>query len=285
MPLIGLKAAETLVDGLDHPEGVAWGPDGLVYAGGEEGQLYRIDIQSRKVEHFATTKGLNLGMAHDAAGNTYVCNPGSQAVMKATPKGEVSVYSQGNPNRRMATPNYPAFDSQGNLYVCDSGQWKQDNGCIWSVAPGGEARVFDSDCSQFPNGCAVSPDNAFLYVAMSLNPPQVIRFRIENGMKSGKAETVVELPHTVPDGLAFCDDGSLLVSCYRPDTIFRILPGGEVTVLMDDYEGTILGAPTNVCFGGPGLSILFWANLGRWHIGMNERTGLRGAGVFYPEIE
>ena len=53
---------------------------------------------------------------------------------------------------------------------------------------------------------------------------------------------------------------------------------------MDDYEGTILGAPTNVCFGGPDLSVLFWANLGRWHLGMNAHTGLKGAALFYPDI-
>lgn len=285
MPLIGLQNAEHLVDGLDHPEGVACGPDGRIYAGGEEGQLYRIDIESRQVEQFAATKGLNLGMAHDAAGNTYVCNPGSAAVMKATPQGEVTLYSRGNGERAMRTPNYPAFDAAGYLYVCDSGEWKRDNGCIWSVAPGGQTMLIDSECRQFPNGCAVSPDGRYLYVAMSLNPPRIVRFPIQDGQKSGEVETVVELPHTVPDGLAFCADDSLIVSCYRPDTIFRILPDGEVTVLMDDYEGTILGAPTNVCFGGPELSILFWANLGRWHIGMNAQTGLRGAGVFYPEFE
>ena len=60
----------------------------------------------------------------------------------------------------------------------------------------------------------------------------------------------MELPHVVPDGLAFCADGSFLISCYRPDTVLRVLPSGDLTILMDDYEGTILGAPTNVCFGG-----------------------------------
>lgn len=284
MPLINLKHAATFVDGLDHPEGVAFGPDGKVYAGGEDGQLYRIDLVTRAIDHFATTKGLNLGLAHDATGNTYVCNPGNAAVMKATPQGEVSVYSQGNADRRMATPNYPAFDAQGFLYVCDSGAWKADDGCIWSVAPGGATTLIDTECCQFPNGCAVSPDGQHLYVAMSLNPPRIVRFRIENGRKTGAAETVIQMPHTVPDGLAFCADGSLLVACYRPDTIFRILPNGDLTVLMDDYEGTWLGSPTNVCFGGPQLRTLFWANLGRWHIGMNEQTALQGAGVFYPQL-
>jgi gluconolactonase len=284
MPLINLQHVETFIDGLDHPEGIAYGPDGKIYAGGEAGQLYRIDLQSRALEHFATTQGLNLGLAHDAAGNTYVCNPGSTAVMKATPQGAVSVYSQGNAQRRMITPNYPAFDPQGNLLVCDSGAWKADNGCIWSIAPGGATTLIDTECCQFPNGCAVSPDGQYLYVAMSLNQPRVVRFRIANGRKVGVVETVVTMPHTVPDGLAFCADGSLLVSCYRPDTIFHVSTAGNLTVLMDDYEGTALGAPTNVCFGGSDLATLFWANLGRWHLGMNKQTGLRGAGVFYPTV-
>jgi gluconolactonase len=284
MPLINLTHAEALVDGLDHPEGVAYGPDGKIYAGGEAGQLYRIDLATRSAEHFATTSGLNLGLAHDAAGNTYVCNPGNRAVMRVTPQGASTVYSGGNATRAMATPNYPAFDAQGYLYVCDSGAWKADNGCLWSVAPGGATTLIDSECRHFPNGCAVSPDGRYLYVAMSLNPPRVVRLPIAAGQKAGPPEVVAELPHTVPDGLAFCADGSLLVSCYRPDTIFRLLPDGTVTVLMDDYEGTWLGAPTNVCFGGPDLGVLFWANLGRWHIGMNAQTGLRGAGLFYPSL-
>ena len=35
-----------LVEGLDHPEGIAWGLDGHAYAGGEAGQVYRIDVDA-----------------------------------------------------------------------------------------------------------------------------------------------------------------------------------------------------------------------------------------------
>ena len=184
----------------------------------------------------------------------------------------------------MITPNYPAFDAGGYLYVTDSGTWKADNGCVWSIAPDGTATVIRTECRQFPNGCAVSPDGRYLYVAMSLNAPQVVRFAIEGGHKIGPVELVVELPGTVPDGLAFCADGGLLISCYRPDVIFHYRADGALTVVMEDFEGTLLGAPTNVCFAGPELSVLLWANLGRWHIGMNTQTRLRGAPLFYPSL-
>jgi gluconolactonase len=284
MPLINLSHAEVLVDGLDHPEGVTVGPDGQIYAGGEAGQIYRIDLTGRTVQQIASTGGFNLGLALDADSNLYVCNNGSHVVNRVTQAGAASVYSAGNSERAMITPNYPAFAADGTLFVADSGDWKADNGCIWAIAPGGAATVLDESCCQFPNGCAVSPDGGHLYVAMSLNAPRVVRISIANGRKTGPVEVVVELPHTVPDGLAFCSDGSLLISCYRPDTIFRLAPGGVLGVLMDDYEGTLLGAPTNLCFAGPDRRVLVWANLGRWHLGMNARTGLQGAPLFYPQL-
>ena len=41
-PLRDLAEFRTWANGLDHPEGVAEGPDGTIYAGGELGQVYRI---------------------------------------------------------------------------------------------------------------------------------------------------------------------------------------------------------------------------------------------------
>ncbi len=142
----------------------------------------------------------------------------------------------------------------------------------------------DTDACQFPNGCAVRPDGLWLYLAVWLNAPRIVRLPLVGGRKAGPVDTVVALPHTVPDGLAFTAAGNLVIACYRPDTILVLRPDGALTVLMDDYEGTLLGAPTNVCFGGPDLRVLFWANLGRWHIGRHARTGLRGAPLNYPAL-
>src|SRR5690242_1105571 len=71
---------------LDHPEAVAWGPDGRVYAGGEDGQLYRFGLSDRSVETVARVPGgFVLGLAHDADGNTYACDDRNACVHRITP--------------------------------------------------------------------------------------------------------------------------------------------------------------------------------------------------------
>jgi gluconolactonase len=94
-------------------------------------------------------------------------------------------------------------------------------------------------------------------------------------MTGGPAEQVIRLPGTVPDGVAFTDDGGAIISCYRPDRIYHLSAGGELEILAEDYQGTLLSAPTNVCFAGPDRSMLIVANLGRWHLTRIE-TGLTG---------
>ena len=191
------------VDGLDHPEGVALGPDGNLYAGGEAGQVYRIDYEERQFEDYANTGGLNLGMALDAAANMYICTADRGAVYKVTAAGEVSEYSTGSEGRAMRTPNYPAFDAQGNLYVTDSGTWYGNDGCIFCVAPDGTTALIDTENSNFPNGCAVSPDGEFLYVAMSLSPPRLSAFRLKAAEKLDRPRRLSSCPTSFRTGWPF----------------------------------------------------------------------------------
>ncbi len=45
---------EILVDGLDHPEGVCWDPvAGVLWTGGEAGQVYRVQLDERRAEEVA----------------------------------------------------------------------------------------------------------------------------------------------------------------------------------------------------------------------------------------
>ena len=55
--MIAMSEVRTLATGLDHPEGVALGPDGLIYAGGEAGQVYRVYPDTGSVELSTDTYG------------------------------------------------------------------------------------------------------------------------------------------------------------------------------------------------------------------------------------
>ena len=94
--------------------------------------------------------------------------------------------------------------------------------------------------------------------------------RIE--LATGRYEEVVRIDGTVPDGLAFDDAGGVVISCYRPDRVYHLSAAGELTILAEDPQGTLLAAPTNVCFAGRELDRIVVANLGRWHLTAIDET-------------
>ena len=269
-------------EGLDPPECVSWGCDGYAYAGGEGGQLYRIDTNMGSFEEFVNVGTFVGGICQDGNFNIYVCSGG--VVKKVDESGNVSVYSDGTESTKMLTPNYPAFDSNGNLYVSDSGEWGEDNGRMFKINSDGEAQVWSEDIRSFPNGIALSETGDFLYVVVSLNSPRIERIPILEDGSAGPAELVVELPLSVPDGIAFDTEGNLYISCYRPDRIYRLSVNGELEILVEDYEGTLMAAPTNIAFCGPRRDDLLSANLGRWHISRYELDAV-GIPLNYPIIK
>jgi gluconolactonase len=267
----------------DHPEAVAWGPDGRAYAGGEAGQLYRFSLDGKKIEEVARVQGgFLLGMAHDADANTYACDERSACVHRITPSGDVSTYASGNPDQKMRVPNYPVFDDHGNLYVSDSGAWAAKDGFIWKIAPGGAAEIWDRQANGFTNGMCLSADGKWLYVAES-SPPLISRVEIKADGSAGRREVVVELPRQVPDGLAFDAAGDLYISLYNPNIIYRLTTGGELLTLYDDWEQLMLVAPTNIAFAGPDLKTLIIASICGWSVHAAPMP-VAGLPVRYPKL-
>lgn len=279
--LMPLSAFAPFVEGLDHPEGVACSPDGSLYAGGEAGQIYRVSLEGT-FEEIANIGGFALGLCFDGNGAIYACENSTHVVKRIGPDGSVSIYSEGAPNRRLTTPNYPVFDAAGNLYVSDSGDWNAHNGCIFRIRPGGATEVFTDNVVSFPNGMAMHPSGSHLYAVVS-QECAVVRVEIQRDGKAGSIETVVELPHNTPDGLAFDEIDNLYVSCYSPDVIYRVDPAGQLRVLAADWERVVLAAPTNLAFCGPDRKRLVVGSLGRWHLSAADME-IPGARLNYPII-
>lgn len=93
---------------------------------------------------------------------------------------------------------------------------------------------------------------------------------------------MVETPRTVPDGIAFASDGTLLITCYRPDAVYT-WDGTTLGTLVEDWTGLVLSAPTNIAFIGPDRDVLVSSNLAGWHLTRID-AGLVGGPMHHPRV-
>jgi gluconolactonase len=275
-----LDSLETFAHGLDHPEGICVTPDGRLYVGGEGGQLYRVEADGSIVE-VLSTGGFMLGLAADGEGRIYAIDNAAKCVWRVEPEtGATERWAEGPPGRPFATPNWGAFDADGNYYLSDSGDWGGANGCLWRIPPGGEPELWSDEITNFPNGLALAADGSTLYVLESL-PGAFVEVPIEADGSAGGRRLLCDLDPAVPDGVALTEDGAFYVACYRPDAVYRWHPDEGLSLVAEDPRGTVLAAPTNIVFTGENRDVMLVPNIGRWHI-TRFPAGARGIPLEYP---
>ncbi|MGH8924086.1 MAG: SMP-30/gluconolactonase/LRE family protein [Acidimicrobiia bacterium] len=269
---------QTVTDELDHAEGLNFGPDGLCYAGGEDGQLYRIDPDGA-LTTFGRTEGGIGGVCLDGDANLYICNYGAARVEKVNTDGTVSSHSAGTTDISALEPNYPVFDAEGFLFYSDSGNYYRPCGRLFVVRPDGTTEHAFGGHLHYPNGLAIDPSNNWLYVVQS-TAQNLIRFPLMSEGRVGEPETYVRLPGVVPDGIAFAESGVIYVACYSPDIILRVLPDRRVETVVQDLGSELLNRPTNVAFQ-PGTTNLWFANFGGHSIRRLD-VGEQGVPLHFP---
>jgi gluconolactonase len=276
-----LERFEEFVDGLNHPEGVAWNPfDGCVYAGGEGGELYRIPLDG-DVQLLGSSGGGMLGLCVDGRGRVYGCDAGRGEVVRIDPTtGAIETYARGVGGKDLDTPNVAAFDAAGNLYVTCSGEDGRPE--IVVVHPGGPAERWTDALPGYPNGCVVSPDGSAVLV-VEAKAERVARVGILPDGSAGRPETLVDLPDTDADGLAMDAAGGLWATLYRPDGLVRITQDGRIDLTIDDHLASTFDAPTNIAFVGPRLERAVVANVGGRHLSIAD-LDVAGQPLHYPEV-
>ena len=254
-------------DGLDHPECIAVHPDGSIWAGGEGGQIYKISTDGKMIEEINNTKGFVLGIAFSPdASWLAVCDLKNKCVWKLVlASNELIKFATGAGDENFNIPNFPAFTKDGRLFVSDSGAFRQVTGKIFCFDNAGTGHVWHNGPFSFANGLAISAKEDYLYVVCTWLPG-VERIAITEDGVAGKREVYCTLPQTCPDGIAFDAAENLYVTCYAPNSIFKVNNRQEVSLLVNDWEAHTLSNPTNIAFGGENFDQLFTANLGRWHI-------------------
>lgn len=257
-----------ICEGLDHPEGLCFAADGVLVAGGESGQIYRIDPGTGKSQTIAQTGGFVLGVCTDASGGVYACDAGRNEVLRIDPDGSVGVVSTGT----FDNPNDCALDADGNLFFTESGIYHphRHTGRLFVVTREGETECIHPGPFRFANGIFVDAKSSKLYMVES-TAPSVLEFQLEGPrLASGDPTRRIELePDTVPDGIALDEEGNVYVAFYSPDQIGVIRTNGSFEVIYRDFLAEWMNRPTNIALRP---NEIYFANLGGWHIGAVEHT-------------
>lgn len=270
-PEIPIDAFELFATGIDHPECIAFDKHGDLWAGGEAGQIYRISSEG-KATLVTNMGGFCGGLAFSPDDQLFVCNP-SHGIVRVKPSGEFSVFGSHANDHKLICPNFGVFDSEGNYYVSDSGNWKKNNGSLVRFRQDGYGEILAGPMG-YANGLALSADEKLLYVVES-NSDSVLRFEIRPDGTLGHREVYATECGRFPDGLALDAEGNLYVCCYASDEIWRIDPDRRKTLFAWDRWAILLGSPTNMAFGGKDHDELYIANLARTTI-TRAKVGRRG---------
>ena len=178
-------------------------------------------------------------------------------------------------NQLFKGPNDLDFDAEGNLFFTDPwgtgpGPSASDHtGAVYQYSRDGVLRrVMDS--GSFPNGIAVSPDNAVVavgdfregrvwYAPFMTGPtmgcPQCAKDPLHLTFSGVKAGTY--LPgNTGPDGIHYDVHGNLWVGCAGLGGILEIDPRGVILGFVPIPNGDT--ATTNFAFGGPDNQYIYF---------------------------
>jgi glucose/arabinose dehydrogenase len=205
-------SVSTFVSGLTDPTGVAFGPDGALYASTAGGStsitIDRINASGGISTFVSGITGDGLGgLAFDDEGNLYI-GLGISGIRKVTPSGQVSRFGT-------ADGQNVAFDSNGNLFSAAT-----SDDAIYETTPGGISKTYYTFGSYFrlseePLGMAFD-NNGDLFVA-SEKDDMITEFSPSGThlVYASLAESVSPFPAgaTVTFyGLAFDSSGNLYVA-------------------------------------------------------------------------
>jgi gluconolactonase len=276
-------------------EGVATGPDGMVYfsditfttickdASGkfaQAGNIWKYDPKTKQATIFRSPSGMSNGMKFDAEGNLIIAEGadfGGRRLTKTDMKTGRSYILSGLYNGQPYNAlNDLTIDEKGRIYFTDPRYlgWEPMNQplqAVYRLDPDGKVTRLITDAGK-PNGVQVSPDQKTLYVLAHDNGAHDFLAKGETSQKGlmaclaydlssdgtvGKRRVVVDwLPNDGGDGMTVDVDGNLYIAVRS-----EAAPG--LYVYAPDgkqlaYVSTGKELPTNVAFGwGDDANLLY----------------------------
>ena len=244
-PLTGVLARNQVLDEVERwevpggakPEDVVFDAAGRLYAGVEDGRIWRWPAgfpDGGGAALFADTHGRPLGLEIDPRDGTLIVCDAYRGLLRVEQTGRVLVLADSHGGRRLKFTNNAAVAADGTVYFSDSStkfrieHYKQDllehrpNGRVFRYRPSGLELVADG--LYFPNGVALAPDESFLLVAQT-GGYDVLRIPL-TGPRAGQPEPFASNLPGLPDNMSAAGDGGYWVAFPSPRLPFvdRLMP-------------------------------------------------------------
>lgn len=167
IPVPGHGAEDVVVDG-----------EGWVFTGTEDGFVWRVRPDGRRIDRVGDTGGRPLGLELLPEGRLLVCDAHRGLLALDVHSGAIELLASMVDGRRIKVCNNAAVHSSGDIYFSDSSQvfeleqWKADMAentatgrLLRRVADGTVEVVLDA--LRFANGVALAADESYVAVAES----------------------------------------------------------------------------------------------------------------------
>ena len=221
----------------DGAEDVVVAPDGTVYTGTEDGQIFRLGHDGSKVESIANTGGRPLGLEIDGDGRILVCDARAGLLRVDPTTGGIEPITDSVAGTKMMFCNNAAIAGDGTVYFSDSSthygieEWKKDfvehtrTGRLLRLDTDG-ITVLETGLA-FANGVALAADESFVAVAET-GARTVVRHWLTGDRAGTRDFLVTDLPG-YPDNIARGSDGLIWVTIASPrDPIVELIRKGPL---------------------------------------------------------
>jgi sugar lactone lactonase YvrE len=239
-----MSEIHTLLTGRGLLESPRWHGDRLYFSDWSAGEVVEIDRAggSRVIAEVASLPLCTAWL------------PDGRLVIVSSPDGRLLTWEPDRPPAPYADLGRPGWndvvaDGRGNIYVNRAGFDPMSGGevkpgFVHLVTPDGAVREVADDIA-FPNGMAVTPDNATLIVADSYRH-NLLAFDIAaDGGLSGR-RIFADLGDAAPDGICIDAENAVWYADVPHRRCVRIAEGGKVLQTVDADRGCfacVLGGP------------------------------------------
>ena len=246
-----MNEVRTLVTGRGLVESPRWHGDRLYFSDWSAGEVLAVDLAGA-CEVIARVKSLPLCTAWLPDGRLVIVSSADGRLLARAPDGSLSTYaSLGRPGW-----NDIVADGRGNIYINRAGFNPMAGeevrpGFVHLVTPDGSVRQVADDIA-FPNGMAVTADNATLIVADSYRH-SLVAFDIgADGGVSGRRVWADLGAGAAPDGICADAEGAVWYADVPNRRCVRVAEGGRVLDTVGLDRGGFACA-----LGGPAGTTLF----------------------------